>query len=358
MGTESKLLVIATSELTERPNEGQMDWSLKKIIAEAPTRILDFGGWSDTAFARSGQVLNFAIRPAVRVEIAGTGSPGVQVSLPDLGDAYVHSAGAVRHSLIDLCIDHFIKDDSGGILVKIFSDAPPGASTGTSASLLVALIGALAAYCDEHLTQKDIVTLAHQIETQGAGREAGLQDYVPAAYGGVNLVHIPAYPYFEVEAVAVDPVMMRELAERIVLVYVGSHDSSEIHQRVIQKLGDDPDNSSLTEIRALVPIAHKAVCDADLGALADVMIRSTDTQSQLHQEILSDPFRAVINCARQHMVAGYKLNGAGGLGGSITLLKTIGASSQALDNAVVELGYRVLPITFDHRGLVVERVSV
>ena len=39
------------------------------VLATAPIRICDIGGWTDTWFARHGQVFNMAVRPGVGVRI-------------------------------------------------------------------------------------------------------------------------------------------------------------------------------------------------------------------------------------------------------------------------------------------------
>ena len=72
---------------------------------------------------------------------------------------------------------------------------PPGASLGTSASVVVALLGAL----DELVgggrrLPDDLARLAHQVETERAGREAGVQDQWAAAMGGVGLLAVGPYP--------------------------------------------------------------------------------------------------------------------------------------------------------------------
>ena len=50
------------------------------------------------------------------------------------------------------------------------------------------------------------------------------------------------------------------------------------------------------------------------------MIENTEAQSSLHPELVGADARAIIEVARQHGALGWKVNGAGGDGGSLTLL--------------------------------------
>jgi D-glycero-alpha-D-manno-heptose-7-phosphate kinase len=71
---------------------------------------------------------------------------------------------------------------------------PPGASTGTSASLAVALLAALAHLRGESPAPADLARSAHRLETGRLGLQSGIQDQIAASYGGINFVEMPSYP--------------------------------------------------------------------------------------------------------------------------------------------------------------------
>jgi D-glycero-alpha-D-manno-heptose-7-phosphate kinase len=54
--------------------------------------------------------------------------------------------------------------------------------------------------------------------------------------------------------------------------------------------------------------------------LGAAMIENTDAQSRLHADLVSNDSQRVIRIAREHGAIGWKVNGAGGEGGSVTLL--------------------------------------
>jgi len=111
-------------------------------------------------------------------------------------------------------------------------------------------------------------------------------------------------------------------------------------------------------MRQCAAAAARAVSAGHLDALAAAMSANTDAQRRLHADLVCADAERVVNIARAHGVAGWKVNGAGGDGGSLTLLAGRGDNAaQALADAVRAANdrFRVLPTTLDEDGL---RVSV
>ena len=86
--------------------------------------------------------------------------------------------------------------------LTIASSAPAGASTGTSAAVTVALVAALAAVNGEPVDRAAAAALAHAVETETLAWQAGVQDQLAAAYGGINFIEV-AYPASTVNHLAV-----------------------------------------------------------------------------------------------------------------------------------------------------------
>ena len=115
------------------------------INSTAPIRICDNGGWTDTWFARYGKVFNIAVRPHVEVQIEVSrrtvDAPQVLVNAENLGD--VRDGEVRREPLIEAAVGRVGVPEELAVTVTVFSEAPVGASAGTSASVTVALLGAL-----------------------------------------------------------------------------------------------------------------------------------------------------------------------------------------------------------------------
>jgi D-glycero-alpha-D-manno-heptose-7-phosphate kinase len=50
------------------------------------------------------------------------------------------------------------------------------------------------------------------------------------------------------------------------------------------------------------------------------MIENTEAQERLHPDLVSREARQIIEIAKHHKALGWKVNGAGGEGGSLTIL--------------------------------------
>jgi D-glycero-alpha-D-manno-heptose-7-phosphate kinase len=111
----------------------------------------------------------------------------------------------------------------------------------------------------------------------------------------------------------------RELRRRLALVYLGrSHSSSAVHEKVINRLGASA--PQLEALRTAAERARDAVLVGDLHALGLAMRLNTDAQAALHADLIHPDAWRVIEIAAAHGAIGWKVNGAGGDGGSITLL--------------------------------------
>lgn len=328
------------------------------ITSTAPIRICDNGGWTDTWFARRGSVFNIAVRPHVEVqlEVSRRTDAGPQVSVNAENLADTGEGEAQGEPLIEAAIERVGVPDSLAVRINIFSEAPVGASTGTSASVTVALLGALDLLTPGRRSPREVAYLAHSVETDTLGRQSGIQDQLCAAYGRINYIEIDSYPHARVSRVEVRDELLWELERRLSLVYLGrAHCSSDVHEKVIRELADaGPDCRQLEDLRRTAEASRDALLAGDFRALGRAMIENTEAQARLHPEIVSRDAARVIEIARKYGACGWKVNGAGGAGGSLTILG--GDSSRRMREmlAEVEAGqslYRRIPVSLSSEGL-------
>src|SRR5205814_2852828 len=82
----------------------------------------------------------------------------------------------------------------GGLNIFLASEAPPGTGLGSSSTLTVALIKALATVLDRTLSRYDIAEIASRIELEKLGMPIGRQDQYAAAFGKLNMIYFdPAH---------------------------------------------------------------------------------------------------------------------------------------------------------------------
>lgn len=304
------------------------DKPLRIISSVAPIRIADFGGWTDTWFARHGRVLNIAVYPYAEVQIhvfPRGDRPPVAIHAENYGERFTLEAvgGAYdRHPLLEAAIDYMGVPKDLALQITIFSEAPVGCSTGTSAAVSVALIGALDCLTPGRLTPHEAAAAAHKIETELLGQQCGVQDQLASAYGGISFIEILDYPHSIVSPVVLPNSIWWELERRLALVFLGqSHSSSKVHEMVIRELEEaGPEAEKLAALRETPLRAKNALYAGDFQALGRAMIDNTEAQMRLHPNLVSPRHRAVIELARRFGAAGWKVNGAGGDGGSVTVL--------------------------------------
>jgi len=186
----------------------------------------------------------------------------------------------------------------------------------------VALIGALNLLKPGRLTPHEVAKAAHRIETERLHQQCGVQDQLASAYGGINFIEILEYPHAIVSPLRLTQAIEWELEERLSLVFLGqSHSSSKVHELVIAELENaGPDSEKLRVLRRTPIRARDALFAGDFEAFGRVMIENTDAQANLHPELVSQRHQAVIDVAKRFGALGWKVNGAGGAGGSVTLL--------------------------------------
>jgi D-glycero-alpha-D-manno-heptose-7-phosphate kinase len=340
---------------------------LEIIDAQAPIRICDIGGWTDTWFASYGQVFNMAVSPYARVRIKvyprEARDDRVFLSAENYGDHYsldLDQSSWGRHPLLEAAIHYRGVPEHLAVQISLSCDAPAGASTGTSAAISVALIGALDYLASRLISPKRVADAAHHVETGLLRLQSGVQDQLCSAYGGVNYIHIPAYPRSEVTRLPLVDSFIQELERYLVLVYLGkSHVSSQVHQQVIAELENrGPHCPQLQDLRQAALQARQAFLEADLTALGKAMQFNTAAQGGLHSSLINAEAQQVIDIAREHSALGWKVNGAGGQGGSLTLLcgpqvdeKNTLISEIQRENPLIQ----IIPIHLDRHGLQVWR---
>lgn len=297
--------------------------------ATVPVRTCDIGGWTDTWFGAPGQVLNVAVSPGITVTVRRAGG------LP----------GAPANRFVQAALDEHPPVQP--VDIQVSSGVPAGSALGTSSAVAVALIGALSALRGEDRSLADVAREAHRLETEVLGDECGLQDQLAAAYGGISYIVVDAYPDAVVETLPNWPA----LDELMSTVYLGRpHASSQMHRDVI----DRGDREVFEALRAAARKARSAVLERDLHGFAEAMLENAHAQLNLHPDVVG-PASDAVELAKSCGALSWKVNGAGGDGGSLAVLHESVDARYAFENMVEKTGrWRVLPLRTSSSGLVVE----
>ncbi len=332
------------------------------VRARAPTRIDFAGGTTDlAAFAsrEGGAVVSAAIARYAYATALGD-EKGIALRGQDL-DEYVR-ADDVRELEMDGQLD-LLKAAvhemgvGGGFEVRVRCDAPRGSGIGASASLGVAVIGALeamrAARADgpkERMSRAAIAELACRLEAR-VGVVGGKQDQYAAALGGFNYMEF-AGDEVRVEAIAMPPEMVCELEKHLVLCYTGqARLSGAANQRMIAayEAGDEGVGAALRRVRHIAGDLHRAFVAEDLRDLPALLNEEWDCRTRLAEGIVTPVMAAQKEAAMDAGALGAKICGAGG--GGCVLFYVAPDREAEVRRALVGAGGEPLDFVFDFTGL-------
>lgn len=346
----------------------------------APVRICDVGGWTDTWFGSPGQVCSLAAGPGVTVTVAPApaqqGRPPIRVVAPDIdldhrfgpspdrgwADPTPSSEPLLEHAVAEV-LSTVDPEAWQPLEITVSSAVPAGSALGTSASVVVALMAAVRGlWSDDDCDPDELAAAAHGVETSGARREAGVQDHWAAACGGLLHLAIDTYP--DVRRLPTEPSagLLDELGERVVTVAFGPHDSSEVHQEVIRAfltcdgVEHDRVRRASRDLAALAREAASRLTAGDVGGWADVLTRSTEAQARMHPDLVGRDHQRAIHVAEAAGAIGWKVNGAGGAGGSLSIVAPPSDRS-ALERALHDADptWQILDLRPTSSGVTVER---
>ncbi|MHA2130651.1 MAG: GHMP family kinase ATP-binding protein, partial [Promethearchaeota archaeon] len=286
------------------------------IFSRAPVRICDVGGWTDTWFYPNGAVFNICVDLYSSVRIKPKSSDKIKIFSENLNlCTEIKDFNNIEYDgnldLLKAAIKRM--NIRRGLEIYVRTQAPPGCGTGTSASVAVSLISALAELSNKAMSPHEIAKLAHNLETEELMLESGVQDQYAAAYGGINFMDVN-YPLVKMTPIKIRKNNIFKLESQLILVYLGSRSSSEMHKAVIDnfKKGDKLTLKSFETIKNCAFEMKKAIKSEDLSYVGALMDMNWNAQKKLHRLMVNPLINKVEDIAMKNGAIGFKVNGAGG----------------------------------------------
>ena len=246
-------------------------------------------------------------------------------------------------------INHF--NVQNGVNIFLASQIPPGTGLGSSGSVAVAMIKALAFWCGLDLSPYEVAEMASFIEIEKMGMPVGKQDQYAAAFGGLNHIIFEKDGSVQVDAINLPPDIMVAFQKRMMLFFTGtSRKSSTIlrHQKRGSEKGDQLIVERLHAIKELAMSIKQALERGDLDGFGELLHLSWLNKRGLTENITNPFIDKCYTAARAAGAIGGKITGAGG-GGFMMLCCP--PERQADVTRVLEgLGLRRLDFAFDHEG--------
>lgn len=323
------------------------------IFSRTPVRICDIGGWTDTWFFPNGAVFNICVDLYSYVKISPNDSNKIRIFSENLNlRSEISDFNNIEYDgnldLLKAAIRRMgIKE---GMDVYVNTEAPPGCGTGTSASVAVSLVAALTKFLNKKIFPIKIANLAHKLEIEELGLESGVQDQYAVSMGGVNFMEI-SYPSVKMTPIKLKKSKICELECQLILIYLGSRKSNEMHKAVIEnyKKGDKTTLKSFEIIKNCAFEMKNAINSKDLNYIGELMNKNWDAQKKLHKMMVNPLINKAESLSFNNGAIGFKLNGAGG-GGSATIIAEIGKEYK-LKTKLTENGFQILPTKLDFMGV-------
>lgn len=326
------------------------------IYARAPMRLDLGGGWTDVPpFSTDvgGAVLSAAIARYARVTLSPRADGRVRLASDDYhtvveGDPTEALAYSGELDLLKAAVR---AAGAPALDLTVSSDAPPGAGLGASASVGVALLGALNALRPQW-PRASLADRAHHLELD-MGVAGGRQDQYAALHGGFQFLtfHDPAATATRID---LSPTTLAGLRRDLVLVYTGrSRVSGSIIATVMgaYRRGESRTTHALHRLKAIAVEMRDALLAGDLAAFGTLLGENWACQKALDPSTTTPQIDALFDLARRRGATGGKALGAGG-GGCVLIYAP--DHSAALRAMLVNEGLTIFDFDFDSEGLRVQ----
>ena len=143
-------------------------------------------------------------------------------------------------------------DIKQGCEVYLQCDAPPGSGLGTSSTVMVAMLTAMARWKGIMLDAYAMADLAYEVERENLKIDGGYQDQYAATFGGFNFIEFHGRNNVVVNPLRIKKDIIHELQYNLLLCYTGKiHVSANIIKDQVQNYEKKDAFDAMCEVKAL-----------------------------------------------------------------------------------------------------------
>ncbi len=235
--------------------------------------------------------------------------------------------------------------------ITTYNDAPAGSGLGTSSTMVVCILKALAEKFSLPLGDYEIARLAYEIERTDLGLSGGRQDQYAASFGGFNYMEFMPDGIVIVNPLKIKRWIIDELEASMVLYFTGiSRESANIID--LQKKNTAEGNLEAIEamhrIKASVDMMKIALLKGDMHEFASILGQAWEDKKKMAGPITNPGIQEVMDVAKASGAISGKVSGAGG-GGFIMFMVEPTRKKQVID-ALGKLSGFVMPFQFTDGG--------
>ena len=299
------------------------------VRARAPLRLGLAGGGTDVApycDIYGGYVLNATIDRYAYAMIRTLEEPVVRLVSTDLQREVVSPLAQplaldgnldLHRAVYDTMVREYNSGRPIGLELTTFCDAPAGSGLGSSSTLVVVMIRALAELLNLPLDDYAIARLAFRIERVDCGLQGGRQDQYSATFGGFNFMEFYAEERAVINPLRIKDWIICELEASLVLFYAGvSRESARIiaDQSSNVKAGSAGAMDAMHGIKREALVMKECLLKGDFEGMVQSMRQGWESKKRSAKTVSTPHIEQIYRAAIDAGALAGKVSGAGGGG--------------------------------------------
>ncbi len=202
-----------------------------------------------------------------------------------------------------------------GCEVYLQCDAPPGSGLGTSSTVMVAMLAAMARWKGVEMDAYRLADLAYEVEREDLKIAGGYQDQYAATFGGFNFIEFHGRNNVVVNPLRIKKDIIHELQYNLLLCYTGNiHVSANIIKDQVQNYEKKDGFEAMCEVKALAYAMKDELLKGNLHSFGKLLNYGWESKKRMSSKITNPQVDALYNEAMAAGALGGKLLGAGGGG--------------------------------------------
>lgn len=291
------------------------------IRGRAPLRVSFGGGGTDVApfcVKQGGAILGSTINKYAYCSIVPREDDQIVVhSLDfDMTVKYNTDENYVYDGKLDL-VKAALKamEIKSGCEVYLQCDAPPGSGLGTSSTVMVAMLIAMARWKGIEMDGYRLADLAFQVEREDLQIAGGYQDQYAATFGGFNFIEFHGRNDVVVNPLRIKKEILHELQYNLLLCYTGNvHVSANIIKDQVKNYEKKDGFAAMCEVKALAYAMKDELLKGNLNSFGRLLDYGWESKKRMSSKITNPQVDQLYEEAKKAGAMGGKLLGAGGGG--------------------------------------------
>ena len=202
-----------------------------------------------------------------------------------------------------------------GCEVYLQCDAPAGSGLGTSSTVMVALLVAMARWKGITMDAYGLADLAYQVEREDLKIDGGYQDQYASTFGGFNFIEFHGRNNVVVNPLRIKKDILNELQYNLLLCYTGGiHVSANIIKDQVSNYTKKDPFDAMCEVKALAYAMKDELLKGNFNSFGRLLDYGWKSKKRMSSKITNPQIDQLYEEALKAGALGGKLLGAGGGG--------------------------------------------